>query len=66
MDTETPPRTEHRAVPEAAVRAAMAQPEAMTLFSTPGEVCFDVAGDLVTEDLDRILAAVCGAYVRGA
>ncbi|NCC26759.1 MAG: DUF1186 domain-containing protein [Gammaproteobacteria bacterium] len=109
-DIKTQLETYERTFPEAAVRAAMAQPEAMTprlleclqataddphrvaqtegamlhlyamyllaqfreraaypmlvkLFSTPGEVCFDVAGDLVTEDLDRILAAVCGADV---
>ena len=109
-DIKTQLETHARTFPEAAVRAAMAQREAMTpllleclqataddprkvvkvdgamlhmyamyllaqfreraaypmlvkLFSTPGEVCFDVAGDLVTEDLDRILAAVCGEDV---
>jgi hypothetical protein len=109
-DIKTQLETHVRTFPEAAVRAAMAQREAMTpllleclqataddphrvaqtdgamlhmyamyllaqfreraaypmlvkLFSTPGEVCFDVAGDLVTEDLDRILAAVCGEDV---
>ncbi len=109
-DIKTQLETHERTFPEAAVRAAMAQPEAMTpvlleclqataddphrvaktegailhlyamyllaqfreraaypilvkLFSTPGEVCFDVAGDVVTEDLDRILAAVCGEDV---
>ncbi|RKT42996.1 DUF1186 domain-containing protein [Thiocapsa rosea] len=110
QDIKTQLETYERTFPEAAVRAAMAQREAMTpllleclqataddphrvaqtegamlhlyamyllaqfreraaypmlvkLFSTPGEVCFDVAGDLVTEDLDRILAAVCGGDV---
>lgn len=37
-----------------------AYPLLVKLFSTPGEVCFDLAGDVVTEDLDRILIAVCG------
>jgi hypothetical protein len=41
-------------------REQAAYPMLVKLFSTPGEVCFDLAGDLVTEDLDRILAAVCG------
>jgi hypothetical protein len=41
-----------------------AYPMLVQIFSTPGEVCFDVAGDTVTEDLDRILAAVCGDDVE--
>jgi hypothetical protein len=41
-------------------RERAAYPLLVKLFSTPGELCFDVAGDLVTEDLDRVLAAVCG------
>jgi len=28
-------------------------------FSTPGELAFDLTGDVVTEDLDAILASVC-------
>ena len=41
-------------------RERAAYPMLVKLFSTPGDVCFDVAGDLVTEDLYRILASVCG------
>ncbi len=34
-------------------------PLLVKIFSTPGEISLDVTGDLVTEDLDRILASVC-------
>lgn len=35
------------------------------IFSRPGEFSFDLAGDVVTEDLGRILASVSGGYVSG-
>jgi hypothetical protein len=38
-------------------RERAAYPMLVKLFSTPGDVCFDVAGDLVTED------SVRGLYV---
>jgi hypothetical protein len=41
-------------------RERSAYPLLVKLFSTPGDLCFDVAGDMVTEDLYRVLAAVCG------
>ena len=41
-------------------RERAAYPLLVKLFSTPGDLCFDVAGDMVTEDLYRVLAAVCG------
>ncbi|UHD17880.1 DUF1186 domain-containing protein [Thiocapsa bogorovii] len=44
-------------------RERAAYPMLVKLFSVPGEVCFDLTGNLVTEDLDRILAAVCGEDV---
>lgn len=45
-------------------REPAAYPILVRLFSMPGEVCFDIAGDTVTEDLDRILASVCGGDVE--
>jgi hypothetical protein len=35
------------------------------IFSRPGEFPFDLAGDVVTEDLGRILASVSGGDIRG-
>jgi hypothetical protein len=40
-------------------REPAAYPLLCRLFSLPGEVCMDLVGDVVTEDLDRILASVC-------
>nr|WP_201093063.1 DUF1186 domain-containing protein [Thiocystis minor] len=39
-------------------RERAAYPMLVKLFSTPGEVCFDLAGDVVTDGLDRILATL--------
>ena len=36
-----------------------AYPLLVKFFSTPGEVSLNTTGDVVTEDLDRILASVC-------
>jgi hypothetical protein len=33
-------------------------------FSVPGEISMDVTGDLVTEDLGRILASVCDGNIE--
>jgi hypothetical protein len=33
-------------------------------FSVPGEIAMDVTGDLVTEDLGRILASVCDGNIE--
>jgi Protein of unknown function (DUF1186) len=33
-------------------------------FSVPGEISMDVTGDLVTEDLGRILASVCDGKIE--
>lgn len=42
-------------------REKRAYPLIAELFSLPGEMCFDLTGDVVTEDLSRILASVsCG------
>ena len=35
------------------------------IFSWPGEFPFDLAGDVVTEDLRRILASVSGGDISG-
>ena len=35
------------------------------IFSRPGEFAFDLVGDVVTEDLGRILASVSGGEVSG-
>jgi hypothetical protein len=40
-------------------RERAAYPLLVEFFSTPGDLCVDTTGDLVTEDLDRILASVC-------
>ncbi|MCP4538694.1 MAG: DUF1186 domain-containing protein [Chloroflexi bacterium] len=41
-------------------RERRAYPLIVEFFSIPGEVTLDVTGELVTEDLNRILASVCG------
>lgn len=41
-------------------RERAAYPLLVKLFSAPGEIPFDIAGDSVTEHFDRILASVCG------
>jgi hypothetical protein len=41
-------------------RERRAYPLIVEFFSIPGEATLDVTGDLVTEDLNRILASVCG------
>jgi hypothetical protein len=42
-------------------REKRAYPLLIDFFSTPGEIALDITGDVVTEDLDRILASVsCG------
>ncbi len=41
-------------------REQAAYPLLVRLFSNPGEIAFDVAGDVVTEDLAGIMASVCG------
>ena len=40
-------------------REQAAYPLLVKFFSTPGDLCLDTTGDLVTEDLGRILASVC-------
>ncbi len=40
-------------------REQAAYPLLVKFFSTPGEISLDTTGDVVTEDLDRILASVC-------
>ncbi len=40
-------------------REQAAYPLLVKFFSTPGEISLETTGDLVTEDLDRILASVC-------
>jgi len=40
-------------------REQAAYPLLVKFFSTPGEISLNVTGDLVTEDLSRILASVC-------
>jgi hypothetical protein len=41
-------------------RERQAYPLIVNFFATPGEIALDVTGDVVTEDLGRILASVCG------
>jgi hypothetical protein len=45
-------------------REPRAYPVMVEFFSLPGDVSLDLTGDVVTEDLDRILASVCGGDVR--
>ncbi len=40
-------------------REPTAYPLLVKFFSTPGELALDLTGDVVTEDLDKILASVC-------
>jgi hypothetical protein len=40
-------------------REQAAYPLLAKFFSAPGDLCLDTTGDLVTEDLGRILASVC-------
>lgn len=42
-----------------------AYPLLVRIFSRPGEFAFDLAGDVVTQDLGRILASVSAGDVRG-
>jgi hypothetical protein len=44
-------------------RDKRAYPLIVDFFSTPGDTSLEVTGDVVTEDLDRILASVCGGDV---
>jgi len=41
-------------------RETQTYPLLVEFFSLPGEITLDVTGDMVTEDLSRILASVCG------
>jgi Protein of unknown function (DUF1186)/SEC-C motif len=41
-------------------REPRAYPLIVAFFSLPGDLSLDLTGDVVTEDLDRILASVCG------
>ena len=49
----------------AQLRETRAYPLLVDIFSAPGESAFDLVGDLVTEELGRILASVSGGDVRG-
>ena len=46
-------------------RETRAYPLLVQIFSAPGEMPFDLAGDLVTQDLGRILASVSDGDVGG-
>jgi hypothetical protein len=46
-------------------RETDAYPLLVRIFSRPGEFPFDLAGDVVTQDLGRILASVSGGDLRG-
>ncbi len=41
-------------------REPRAYPVIVDFFSLPGDVSLELTGDVVTEDLDRMLASVCG------
>ncbi len=45
-------------------REPRAYPLLIQFFSTPGEITLDVTGDVVTEDLGRILASVCDGDIE--
>ncbi len=45
-------------------REPLAYPLIAEFFSVPGEISLDVTGDLVTEDLGRILASVSGGDIH--
>jgi hypothetical protein len=44
-------------------REERAYPYIIALFSFPGEIPYSIAGDVLTEDLSRILASVCGTNI---
>ncbi|MBI4874427.1 MAG: DUF1186 domain-containing protein [Acidobacteria bacterium] len=46
-------------------RETRAYPILVRLFSIPGETVFDIAGDVVTEDLGAILSSVSGGDMSG-
>jgi len=46
-------------------RETRAYPLIVRIFSRPGEFPFELAGDVTTQDLGRILASVSGGEVRG-
>lgn len=46
-------------------RETRAYPLVVRIFSRPGEFAFDLAGDVVTQDLGRILASVSGGDATG-
>lgn len=46
-------------------RETRAYPLLVRIFSRPGEFSFELAGDVVTQDLGRILASVSGGEVSG-
>jgi hypothetical protein len=46
-------------------RETRAYPLLVRIFSRPGEFAFDLAGDMVTQDLGRILASVSGGDLGG-
>jgi hypothetical protein len=46
-------------------REQAAYPLVVRIFSRPGEFSFDLAGDVVTQDLGRILASVSGGDISG-
>jgi hypothetical protein len=46
-------------------REVRAYPLLVRIFSHPGEFPFDLAGDVVTQDLGRMLTSVCGGDVSG-
>jgi hypothetical protein len=45
-------------------REPRAYPVMVEFFSLPGDVSLELTGDVVTEDLDRLLASVCGGDTR--
>ena len=45
-------------------RESQAYQPIIEFFSVPGEISMDVTGDLVTEDLGRILASVCDGNIE--
>ena len=49
----------------ASFRETRAYPLLVRIFSRPGEFPFDLAGDVVTQDLGRILASVSGGDIGG-
>jgi hypothetical protein len=46
-------------------RELRAYPLLVRIFSRPGEFPFDLVGDVVTQDLGRILASVSGGDISG-